>query len=432
VPGRIDHLVSTGAIKAHAKEQAYSLSFAHRTRLTALLKETTERDIAFRAAIRDAVNAAAASLEIDYAFDADALALAGHECIIWFLHAQGKQLKDATGALLNILNAEDLLSAYVKAQADLKKPLNDVDILRDILPHALYNILSSGEGSVRRYLRDKGDIFIMEAFMQASPDVQKACKALFGNDVIYVETTILIRALCEKFSVEEDGPLLQTLRYARTLGVKFFTFHAYLEELVSHLKGPVLLEWRNHEGNVSRAGLPAYIRTAPAMIGVLRSHEQRTGVTMEEVVHDIIGNQNEVENAIEFIKEEFGILTQVLPDRKEAGEQVEWEELLGNWIAAKRMWPTMSRTRFEVLVRNDVNAFSGVLHLRRGATVVGNNYGHKIWLLSLDRMFWKIPNLLGKQGEDLYRIAMSIDYLVNFVATLAHTVGAGPATKCFR
>jgi hypothetical protein len=47
-------------------------------------------------------------------------------------------------------------------------------------------------------------------------------------------------------------------------------------------------------------------------------------------------------------------------------------------------------------------------------------------------MFWKIPNLLGKQGEDLYRIAMSIDYLVNFVATLAHTVGAGPATKCFR
>ena len=34
-------------------------------------------------------------------------------------------------------------------------------------------------------------------------------------------------------------------------------------------------------------------------------------------------------------------------------------------------------------------------------------------------MFWKIPKLIGKADDYLYHVAMNMDYLANFLATLA-------------
>jgi hypothetical protein len=39
-----------------------------------------------------------------------------------------------------------------------------------------------------------------------------------------------------------------------------------------------------------------------------------------------------------------------------------------------------------------------------------------------DRMYWRMPELLGKKDDFSYHVAMSMDYLANFVATLASRI----------
>ncbi len=97
--------------------------------------------------------------------------------------------------------------------------------------------------------------------------MQRACQKLIGNDLIYLDTTILIRCIAELFSKNSARPLVTTLRYARELGIKLRTWRPYVDELVAHLKGPVLLEWDEHRGTVAPERLDAYFSTVPALIG---------------------------------------------------------------------------------------------------------------------------------------------------------------------
>ncbi len=94
------------------------------------------------------------------------------------------------------------------------------------------------------------------------------------------------------------------------------------------------------------------------------------------------------------------------------------------WSAAKRQHPKVSDERFELLVRNDVNAYLSVVQRRRESKVRGPNYGHKIWLLTLDSMPWRIPGLIGRTADDAWQVAMGTHYLINLVAVVAG-IGSG-------
>jgi hypothetical protein len=68
-------------------------------------------------------------------------------------------------------------------------------------------------------------------------------------------------------------------------------------------------------------------------------------------------------------------------------------------------------------VQNDVNAYCAVVQERREVPGDGRRYGQRVWLATFDSMTWKMPRLLGKAGDHLYQVAMSIDYILNYVAT---------------
>jgi hypothetical protein len=167
-----------------------------------------------------------------------------------------------------------------------------------------------------------------------------------------------------------------------------------------------------------------YLKTSPTLIGVFREYSVTNGSAVQDIIDEIIGSRNEVENAIEYLNEEFGIETVEIPARVGNEAQVQWEEIFGTWLAEKRLWPGKKPERIEILARNDVNAFSAAVQLRHESIAAGGNYGHKIWVLTLDRMFWRVPKRLSLT-DDIFRVAMSVHYLVNFVATLANVAGAG-------
>ena len=101
-------------------------------------------------------------------------------------------------------------------------------------------------------------------------------------------------------------------------------------------------------------------------------------------------------------------------------EQDLWQKTFGLWLNGKNRQKKMSEGRFELLVTNDVSAYVALVKLRNTIKPEGRNYGHKIWMLTLDHMPWRMPHLLGEGKNSRYHVAMSLEYLLNYVSTLAN------------
>ena len=415
VPPTLKKLVEKKTIK-QSQGGKLSLSAESNAHVKKLEESRSEREIMFRATIADMLKSSVDENEIDYSIDSERYEQLIHQCIVWYMREQGRQLLNPIQNLVNVLNTEELVGLYLDANEDYGDL--DREQVLDIVPTAVYSIISNRETHVHDYLRSKSDLFISQAFLQADPDVQKACKKLFGRDLIYVDTTVLVHCLAELYEPGSPKLLTSTLVTACKLGVKIRTFRPFVEEVVSHLKGPVLREWLNHYQGKSTAEIVGG-RAVPRLIEVFELAKKTTGKSVEELVRDVIGKTNQIANAIEFIQEEFKIEVDEISKAENEEEHSEWETIFGEWLGAKKRYSDMDEAKFETLVRNDVNAFSSVKRLRKNIKVEGDDYGFKVWLLTLDRMYWKIPRLIRKSDDYRYHVAMSMDYLANFVATLS-------------
>ena len=421
VPARIRKLVKQKALHFNTSAGGYVLSFPYRQKVQQNMQKAQDQELNFLAALSSAVKTTAEDREIDYEFSAEKIVDIGHQCVLWYLNEQSKAIADPSSGLLNILNTEKLVGTYLDT-APLPEEKGNVqisrDIILDLLPHALYVTLNSKDQEIAQYLRSKADLFIIRSFLQATPEVQKACRKLLSHDVLYLDTTILVRCIAEFYSSPRQQPLVNTLAAARQLGFKLRTWLPYIEELVSHINGPVLLEWRNHFQGLSENQLEPMLRTAPTLLRVFHQRVEAEGGSLESIVEEITGKTNVLENAAEFLKEEFGIESKEF----QLGDGLDEEEqtIYGEWLNGKRRYKNMTEDRFDLLVRNDVNSYVSILNLRRQNKSEGPNYGPKIWYLTFDRMPARIARVLSPDRNAVYDITMNLSYLINCVATLAN------------
>ena len=420
VPARIKKLVKKRALHFDTAAGGYVLSFPYREKVRRNIEKAQDQEITFLATLNSAVKTTAEDREIDYEFSAERIVDIGHQCVLWYLNEQGKSIAYPSSRLLNILNTERLVETYLDTTPPPKEKGKVIgrDIILDLLPHAMYVTLNSKDQKIVKYLRAKADLFIIRSFLQVTPDVQKACRKLLSSDVLYLDTTILIRCIAEFHSLSERRPLLNTLEAARKLGFKLWTWLPYIEELVSHIKGPVLLEWQNHFQGLSENQLEPMLRTAPTLLRVFHKRAEAEGGNLESIVEEIIGKTNVLENATEFLKEEFGVSSQEF----QMGDRLDEEKqaIYGEWLDGKRRYKNMTEDRFNLLVRNDVNSYVSILNLRRQNKSEGPNYGPKIWYLTFDRMPARIARVLSPNWNAIYDITMDLGYLINCVATLAN------------
>ena len=422
VPGRIKHLSDKNRA-LHYNQQAGGLvlSFKYREIVKANIQRASERELTFRAELKTCIEAAIEAQEIDYDAPVDILIEVGHSCVLWYFCEQGKALADTDVMSINILNAERLVDVYLESV-----PLTDAttkDAALDILPHALFKILNSRHLDVKKYLRSKADLFIVRSFMQVTPDVQDACRKLLTGDILFLDSSILVRCIADLFSPTDNRSVLRTLESAKKLGYQLRTWRCYVEELVAHLQGPTLLEWKNHYQGLSSDKFDAFYRAAPALIRVFIEYSKTSGLSFPDIVDTIIGRSNEIENTIEYLKQELLIDTLSFHPR-DHNIDTEWKEIYDFWIEGKNRYKNMAQDRFERLVHNDVNAYTEVLRLRRENRPSGVNYGHKHWLFTFDRMSWRVARHFVKKHDSVYQVSMSLSYLMNSVATLVN-VGGG-------
>jgi len=423
VPGRIQHLVNKKALHFNQQAGGYVLSFDYRKRVQGNIQKAQDIELGFLAALGEAVKNTAEALQVDYEFQTDRIVQIGHQVVLWYLREQGKVVSDPTAALLNILNAEKLLEEFLKLHplpaATAKSPLTE-EQLKDLLPPALFTTLNTKEQEIRHYLRGKADLFIVHGFLQATPDVQEACAKLLGNDVLYLDTTILIRCIAEYYSSGSRKPLMETLEGAKRVGYQIRTWTPYIGELVSHLRNRVLKEWSNHYSYRQPVDLQALLLAARTLVRVFCERAAADGRQLPDYISEILGETDPQENAVEFLKEMFEIETKDLPNFDEADEEVR-SRVEEAWLREKRRPENIEEDRFQLLVKNDVNSYVSILKLRRTMKPAGPNYGHKVWYLSLDRTPWRVARVLSPEGDSTYDVAMSLSYLMNCVATLAIT-----------
>jgi hypothetical protein len=421
VPGRIQHFAHKKALHLNKSAGGYILSFKYKEKVQGNIQKAQERELAFLAALGGAVRSAAEKLGVNYQFSTERVVDLGHQAVLWYLRAQGKVVSDPTAALLNILNAEKLIEEFLK-QYPLPKPTAKapltVEQVMDLLPPALFATLNTKDEEVRKFLRGKADLFIIHGFLQATPDIQEACRRLLGGDVLYLDTSILIRCIAEHYSTGSRKPLLDTLEGAKRLGYQLRTWKPYIDELVSHLRNRVEQEWFNHYRNRNPDELAALLPTARTLVRVFCERAKADRRKLPTIIEEILGETNEQDNAVEFIREVFGIATEELPGLDAADEEVRGraEEA---WWKARRRPESLPEDRFRILVNNDVNSYASILHLRRVQKPAGPDYGHKIWYLSLDQTPWRIAKMMSAKPDSRFEVAMSFSYLMNCVATLA-------------
>ena len=424
VKGRILHLSAKSIIHLDVQAGGYVLSFEHKKRIEKNFSDSQDREVFFRAAMKSAVESASEKYEIDYKFSSEQLGEIGHKCILWYLNAQGVALTHEINGTGNILNAERLLDLYLEAF-----PITDVALLgavKDLLPHAMFEILRSSNTEIQSYVKAKSDLFIINSFLQVTPDVQAACKKLLSGDLLFLDTTILVRCVAESLLPADSRPILQALSCAKLAGYKLRTWTPYIDELVSHIRGPVMLEWANHYASESHDAIVKMLRTASTLINVFYLASIKEHTTFNKVAESIIGKTNYKENIAEYLLKEFDIKTDDLrPDSDSAIGNEERDRVLTAWRDGKYKHNNMPDERFEQLILNDVNCYLEIVRLRRSTSTSGPNHGQKIWYLTLDKMPWRIARVISPNRDAVYEVAMSLSYLVNCVATLAN---AGLAT----
>ena len=419
VPGRIERLVKKKALHFDTAAGGYVLSFPYRKKVQCNIQKAQDQELAFLAALSSAVKTTAEDKEVDYEFSAEGIVETGHQCVLWYLNEQSDMSNPSSGPL-NILNTERLVETYLDTTPPPKEKGKVIsrDIILDLLPHAMYVTLNSKDQEIAKYLRSKADLFIIRSFLQVTPDVQQACRKLLSRDILYLDTTILVWCIAESYSLSERRPLLETLAAARELGFKLWTWIPYIGELVSHLEGPILLEWRNHFQGVPKNQLEPRLRTAPTLLRVFHQWVETEGGGLEGIVEDIIGKTDVLENAAEFLQEEFGIQSQEF--QLGDGLDDEKQKIYGEWLNRKRRHEDMPEDRFALLVQNDVDSYVSILNLRRRNRPEGPNFGPKIWYLTFDRMPARIARALSRDRKADYDITMNLSYLMNCVATLAN------------
>ncbi|NNB56175.1 hypothetical protein [Pseudomonas fragi] len=419
VKGRIQHLSAKNIIHLDIQAGGYVLSFEHKKRIEKNFLDSQDREVFFRAEMKSAVESACEKYEIDYEFSSEQLGEIGHKCILWYLNAQGVALSREINGAGNILNTERLLDLYLEAF-----PIPDIallDAVKDLLPHAMFEILRSSDTEIQSYIKAKSDLFIINSFLQVTPDVQVACKKLLSGDLLFLDTTILVRCVAESLLPADSRPIVQALSCAKLAGYKLRTWSPYIDELVSHIRGPVMLEWANHYAGESHDTIIKMLRTASTLINVFYLASTQKSTTFNRVAESIIGKSNYKENIAEYLLKEFDIRTDDIPPGSDSviGND-ERDRVLTAWRDGKYKHHNMPDERFEQLILNDVNCYLEILRLRRSTSTSGPNHGQKIWYLTLDKMPWRIARVVSPNRDAVYDVAMSLSYLVNCVATLAN------------
>jgi len=298
------------------------------------------------------------------------------------------------GAQANLLSADEISEQFSGMDLGMRlHPKQAAD--------AVLEVITSPSEQTHRHLVRVLDSYTLMAFLQQTPDVQKALSRVFDNAQVWLDTSALLPLIAETL-IEDPAQRSQTnlLSAAVGSGVSLHVTDGVIEELRFHIERCITYINRTGRWNGS---LP-FLYSAYMLSG----RDEREFSHWASDIRGLINPEHDIE---EYLEEEFGIRRY---DLREVAEKAD--------VALRGATDELFRrkhTRFDRgqstnvidrLAAHDVENAVGVIELRRGTRPA---LGHEIWWLTLDKTAFKLSawlkEALGRDAPDTP--ALSPDYL---------------------
>lgn len=395
--------VKRGSVKANRLAGTYHLSHEATGRWQAsaaeylLDQQTVEEDLA----------AAAYGYVAELDDDFDRLKAEGTElrlALEALLLQSGEQFVEAVeGGEVRLLSRQSIADFFSKRPSNLH--LHPDDAARAVL-----DVLSAPSDRTRVHLVRVLNAYTLMAFLQQTPDVQKAMSRVFDSAKIWLDTSAVLPLLAETLIDDPEDRLQTTLLQAAVdSGVSLFVTDGVIEEIRFHLERCLAYisagnEW---EGEVP------FVYSAYMLTG-------RDERGFADWLMDFRGTLNPDQDIAEYLEYRFSITPK---DLKEVADQAD-TKLRGAVLELFRKKHngrnrgSRGRRRFDVshdrLAAHDVENAVGVIQLRQGKR---SALGYEAWWLTLDKTAFKLGEWLrvqlGRNAPDTP--ALSPDYLAQLL-----------------
>lgn len=326
------------------------------------------------------------------------------------LQAEGRRLREALERIM-LVSGERFAAAIDGAEQSLLSPdemaeqVSGMDTGLRLHPkqaaEAMLEVVASPSEQTLRHLVRILDAYTLMAFLQQTPDVQKALSRVFDNARIWLDTSAVLPLMAERL-IDDPAERAQTnlLSAATASGVSLFVTDGVIEEIRFHIERCVA--YINRTGKW-QGSLP-FLYSAYMLSG----RDEREFATWAEDIRGPINPELDIE---EFLKDEFTIERHDLGDLAKDADA----HLRGSVAELfRRKHARHSRGQDENVIdrlaAHDVENAVGVMQMRRGKRPA---LGHEVWWLTLDKTAFKLGGWLREQlGRDAPDTpALSPDYL---------------------
>ena len=275
-----------------------------------------------------------------------------------------------------------------------------------IVMAALDQTIRSENEAIRRHLKILSDTYTLFAFLRETPDVQKVTKKIFAFGKIWLDTTLILPLLAEQLRIDDgDRRFSVIIKNLVASGVEVFVCEAAINELLNHIRISVMCA---NIGNSWKGRIP-FLFSQYVQDGRSRSK-------FAEWVTRFRGLERPELDIREFLELEYGIKYEELTDDYSKSDE-------GLRFAVDRLWREAHETRrgnmkiigesdtLDILIRNDVVSYLGIIERRKRET--SSELGYQHWWLTIDSTAWGIRDSLAQEfANPPSSPLMSLDFVV--------------------
>lgn len=329
------------------------------------------------------------------------------------LKAESRTLRIALEAIM-LRSGESFVAAVEGGEAshisadEMTEHVTALDLPLRLHPRqavgAILEVISMPSDATRRHLTRVLDAYTLLAFLQQTPDVQKALSRVFDNAKVWLDTSAVLPLVAETL-IDDPSDRLQTalLAAATASGVGLFVTDGVIEELRYHLERCIAY-LRQTNG---RYGDPPFLYAAYMLSG---RDERRFSAWAEDIRGEIDPDRDIEEYLLERFDVRRNDLTEIAEKADPALRAATIELFRKKHSRPRNNQAGRTQDVIDRLASHDVESAVGVIELRRNARPA---LGHEFWWLTLDKTAFRLTSWLKDQlGRDAPDTpALSPDYL---------------------
>jgi hypothetical protein len=428
VSGALGRLQTKVRVTYQKSTDSFALHAAERAQLVYRAAELAAERLSLRSEIALIVAAREKALDLSLrAADSDHFIDVIEEVVESLLEHQGTEFVSAIESRVPSVSRVDLYdlakaAIYPKAKA-LKEALRiDEPVVQDLVELATDSVgelISRPGETMQAHLRQLADAYTLLAFIQQTPDVQKAVAQLFSRGTLVLDTTVILPVFVETARPIEEQRYTNLLRAARSAGLDLVVTHGVLNEIETHLERGLACERR---GDTWIGPRPFVYRQWIEFWPDRQSYSS--------FVDSFMGKSNPEGDLQDFLSTHIGIKTEDLGDKSRTFDVSVVGVVSEIFRERKQRYAIADPDGMGVDIRvlHDVEMFLGVLAMRHDEEP--SVFGYEAWLVTSDGASFRMRDLAADRGVKFASSpAMHPNFLSNLLALGPSRTAMEPSVK---